>query len=642
MSITIGLDIGATAVRAARLTDRGAVIPDGARIPAVACATAHGFVVGDEASALTEARPDRAVRSFLHLLGAVERPLTLAADEASPTTPTDPAPTAKQVVSALVAKAVAAAVPEAPAAGADIRAVVAVRPSVPLRHRLALADAVRRAGVEVARLVPSTSCAAAATLADAPAGTFLLIDAGGGGLSVALIDTGSGVLDAHYAASTDRVSGEGWHHAVAATIARWIRAETGVDPAGGAIPYARLLAAARAADRELAATGRAVVRVPDYLDGLPAAGPAGAGPSPQADLALQLTTEVWQGPATATAAHLRALVGTALDTADWPVPDLDGAVLVGGAATRPVFADTLSLDLGIAPLPAPSPTDVVAVGAAIVGGVMAGDVHDLLLLHGAAAAYEFDDAAGRTTALLPPHTGVPTRATAAVRPEADFDGTAVTVHFRARSGRTTDPEPVATATVTPRAGDHVLAVADVDANETTVVALAVEGDPVWSTAVSPHVLDAAAARPGGPGRGVVVIGADDDGHEVSVAVAALADLGFDVTTLDPPADDPGPPAAAVEASDATPVVDAVDSALAAAACVVAVITERGATSWRLAQRIGLAARLGRPIVRLESVAAGFPPTDVPTFAADDHGRPPPALIEWLRERPTQTRPGAPA
>lgn len=619
MSITIGLDIGTTAVRAARLTDHGAVVPDGAYIPAVVGATTEGFVVGEDAATLIEQHPDRAARSFLHLLGAVERPLPAAV--VGPAAAAGPAPTAKQAVTELVARAVATAAPEAAAEGVGVRAVVAVRPSVPLRHRLALADAVRRAGVEVVRLVPSTSCAAAATLADAPAGTFLVLDGGGSGLSLAVIDTGSGVLDAHYATSTDRVAGEGWHHAVAATIARWVRAETGADPASATLPYARLLAAARAANHELTATGQADLRIPDYLHGLV----DGGATSPSADLALRLTTDVWRRPAATAAADLRALVSGALDAADWSVPDLDGAVLVGGTTALPVFAETLALDLGVTPLPAPSPTEVVAAGAAIVGGVLTGAVHDLLLLHGAAAAFEFDDPAGRTTTVLPAQTGVPTRATAPVRPDTDFDGSTLAVRFRARCGPAADPEPVALASVAPEAGDQVLAVTDVDANETTVVALAVEGEPVWSTVVSPHVLDAAAARPGGPGRGVIVLGADDDREEVASLATSLATLGFDAAALDATA-------------------EAVDTALAAAACVVAVITERGPTSWRLVQRIGLATRLGRPVAGLQLVATQPPLADMAIFTPDTDGQAdgqaPDGLLDWLRARPTAAIPTA--
>ncbi len=612
MSLIIGLDVGTTVVRAARRTEYGAAVPDGARIPAVACATDAGLVVGHDAVPLAAAHPERAVRAFLHLLGAVERPLTEPPEPRS----ARQAPTAKSVVSDLVAQAVAAAVPET-AEGAEVRAVVAVRPSVPLRRRLALADAVRRAGVEVVRLVPATSCAAAATLADAPAGTFLVIDAGGGGLSVALVDTGSGVLDAHYAVSTDRVAGDGWDHAVAATIARWILTETGTDPAASPAPYARLLAAVRSANHDLVASGAAELRIPDYLRGL---GGVGAPTGEALDLAIRLSTAVWEGPTAATAHQLRTLVNQALDAADWAVADLDGAILVGGAAALPVFADTLALDLGIAPLPARAPTDTVAAGAAVIGGVITGDVDNLLLLHGAAASFEFDDEAGRTTTVLQPQTGVPVRATAPVPVDGDYDGSPLTLRFRARTGWATDPEPVATAAVAPGPGDQVLAVTDVDANETSVLALAVEGEPVWSAVVSPHVLDAAVARPGGAGQGIVVVGADDDETEIRHLVETLAADGFEAATF---------------GTDATDV----DARMAAAACVVAVVTERGATSWRLAQRIGLAARLGRPVAGLQLVAARWPLVGMPTFTAQADGGLPADLVDWLRERPTGIMPG---
>ena len=266
-------------------------------------------------------------------------------------------------------------------------------------QRQATKDAGKIAGLEVKRIINEPTAAALAYgLESKKDEKIVVFDLGGGTFDVSILELGDGVFEVMSTNGDTHLGGEDFDNIIVNYLVDEFKKESGIDIKGDAAAMQRVKDEAEKAKKELSS-------------------------STSTDINLPFLSADADGPKhfehTLTRAKLEELVGELLDRLEEPVKkalkdaklttkDIDEIVMVGGMTRMPAVVEKVKSIFGKDPMQGVNPDEVVAVGAAIQGGVLQGDVKDILLLDVTPLTLGIETMGGVRTPLIDRNTTIPT------------------------------------------------------------------------------------------------------------------------------------------------------------------------------------------------------------------------------------------
>src|ERR1700758_2709475 len=269
-------------------------------------------------------------------------------------------------------------------------------------QREATKDAGKIAGLNVLRIINEPTAAALAYGLDKEGSdqTILVFDLGGGTFDVSVLELGGGVFEVKSTAGDNHLGGDNFDKAVVDWMVAEFKKDQGIDLAQDPMALQRLYEAAEKAKIELSSTQETQINLPFITA-------ESSGPK---HLDTRLTRAKLGELTSALLDRTVAPVRQALDDAkDKGVDKVDHVVLVGGMTRMPAVQEKVKELTGKEPHRGVNPDEVVAVGAAIQAGVLAGDVKDVLLLDVTPLTLGIETKGGVMTKLIERNTTIPTR-----------------------------------------------------------------------------------------------------------------------------------------------------------------------------------------------------------------------------------------
>ena len=267
-------------------------------------------------------------------------------------------------------------------------------------QRQATRDAGRIAGLDVLRILNEPTAASLAYGLDRGyTETILVFDLGGGTFDVSLLDVGDGVFEVKATSGDTQLGGNDFDRKVVDWLAEQFLEAEGVDLRRDRQALQRLMEAAEKAKIELSA-----VSVTDI--NLPFITATEDGPK---HLETRLTRSQFEGLCVDLLSRIRTPVKRALKDAGLSPVDIEEVVLVGGSTRMPMVKQLVQDLIGIEPNENVNPDEVVAVGAAIQGSILAGELKDVLLLDVTPLSMGLETIGGVMKKLIPRNTTIPVR-----------------------------------------------------------------------------------------------------------------------------------------------------------------------------------------------------------------------------------------
>nr|WP_263313132.1 molecular chaperone DnaK [Mammaliicoccus sp. Marseille-Q6498] len=280
------------------------------------------------------------------------------------------------------------------------KAVVTVPAYFNDAERQATKDAGKIAGLEVERIINEPTAAALAYGLDKTDKDqkVLVFDLGGGTFDVSILELGDGVFEVLATAGDNKLGGDDFDEVIINYLVEEFKKENGIDLSQDKMALQRLKDAAEKAKKDLSGVSSTQISLP-FISG---------GANGPLHLENTLSRAKFESLTSGLVERTMGPTRQAMKDAGLSNSDIDEVILVGGSTRIPAVQDAIKKEIGKEPNKGVNPDEVVAMGAAIQGGVITGDVKDVVLLDVTPLSLGIETMGGVSTVLIERNTTIPT------------------------------------------------------------------------------------------------------------------------------------------------------------------------------------------------------------------------------------------